>query len=424
MPTNTADSTAKSDSNINAAITIIDAAKSAIEATASDTRFNVFEIWNVNEPRHSLIIHRLLCYNKNYFLPKFIDHINTLKNKNGNSLKLRPADFTDARVEREKKYEDSNGDMKIDLLIANRKSRKAIIIENKLKGAKDLLRQIPRYYDAVVDDGYKVVGIIYIPPNKEKKPTYAGWKDEDKKAINPKLRIFPGYDEQGPDLEKWLADCEALYSGDELSHADNQNVVAILTQYREHLRYKEDMYMDAMNDFYERLRAEKVSVARLSNERAMLNKFDKYLAERIFKEWKPRFSEIGLADDSKFEVKAKGKKPNKAWWAYFPGLRVSMNQGDEKANVFKVDIWVWGGIGEDYSYSVWIDAFQVNKNIFDLFIKKIRNKKYNYEDCDDWGDRCGSFEQLIPNGESLEADEQALSAYLTNLLKKLKPLKA
>ncbi len=418
MPTNIADVTAKSDSNINAAITIIRAAKAAIEATASDTRYNVFETLNMKETQHSHMIHGLLCYNKNYFLPKFIDHINTLKNKNGNSLNLRPSDFTDARVERETN--------RIDVLITDRKSRKAIIIENKLKGAKDLLRQIPRYYDAVVDDGYKVVGVIYIPPNKEKKPTYAGWKDEDKKSINSKLRIFPGYDEQGPDLEKWLADCEASYSNDDLSHVDNQNVKAILTQYRDYFRHTEDMYMEAMPKFYERLRAEKVSVKDMTDAHNMLgNNLGKYVAQSIFEKWKPQFCEIGLAADSKFETEI----DSKGWWVFFPGLRVGVKQDDGTSTILKLKIGVWVNIPKhptfNYRYQVRIeqesskgDARNMTKMCSMFIDEEIRNEKYNGNYSDWW------FEQCIIGGDSLEADERELSDYLTYLLKKLKPLRA
>ncbi len=420
MPTNTADVTAKSDSNINAAITIIDAAKSAIEATASDTRYNVFETLNMKETQHSLIIHGLLCYNKNYFLPKFIDHINTLKNKNGNSLKLRPADFTDARVEREKKYENSNGDMKIDLLITDRKSGKTIIIENKLNRAKDQPRQIPRYYDAVVDDGYKVVGVIYIPRNERKNPDRTTWTQKDKNDVDPKLRIFPGYDEQGPDLVKWLADCEASYSNADLSHADNQNVVAILTQYREHLRYKEDMYMDAMNDFYEHLWDNKeVSVQDMTDAHNMLGDLGKYVAQSIFEKWKPQFCEIGLAADSKFETVI----DNGRWWAFFPGLQVGVNQEDGTSTILKFKIGVWVNIPilnsqVNYRYQVRIEVPGASEKLFKQFTEKIRNEKYE--------SRCRfpkCFEQLIIGGDSLEADEKELSDYLTNLLDKLKPLK-
>ncbi len=418
MQTNAADTTAKSDSNITTAMKIIDVAKSAIKAT-SGTRFNIFEILDVtNEKYHTRTLHALLNYNKNknYFLPKFIDHINTLKNENGNSLNLQLSDFGNACVEQEKNH--------IDLLITDKTSKKAIIIENKLNGAIDQPRQIPRYYDAVLKKGYEVVAIIYIPRNERKNPDRTTWTQKDKNDVDPKLRIFPGYDEQSPDLEKWLADCEASYSGDELSHADNQNVVAILTQYRNYLRYREDMYMKAMPDFYKCLL--KVSVKDMTNAHNMLGDYlGRHVAQSILEKWTPQFCEIGREADSKFEIEKEGRS---WWWAFFHGLRVGVKQKDGASTILELRIGVKVNIpqhaGHNYLYEVRIEPEPSKGDARDMtpmckmFIdEEIRNEKYNGNYNKHW------FEQLIIGGDTLESDEQELSDYLTYLLEKLKPLK-
>ena len=68
--------------------------------------------------------------------------------------KINLLDYSNVQIERE--------EGRVDLLIKDENSKKAIIIENKINGAGDMPRQIPRYLEYVKTMGYSCDAIILL----------------------------------------------------------------------------------------------------------------------------------------------------------------------------------------------------------------------------------------------------------------------
>lgn len=118
---------------------------------------------------------------------------------------------------------------KIDLLIEG--SDWAIIIENKINGADDMYRQLPRYVEKTTARGKRVVAIVYITAAVPKEPRDDEWNDKDKEIVLPILLSVVGYNETSKDLDivkGWLERCEL--------EASQFSTRAVLSQYCELLR--------------------------------------------------------------------------------------------------------------------------------------------------------------------------------------------
>jgi len=113
---------------------------------------------------------------------------------------------------------------KIDLLIRDKVSKKAIIVENKINNAQDMDRQLPRYVEYVKRDGYDCDCIVYISLNQRKLPSMTNWEQEEIKFIESKIVYSLAYDNTDKDLYNgWIAKAEKI-----TSHID---ALLILRQY-------------------------------------------------------------------------------------------------------------------------------------------------------------------------------------------------
>lgn len=128
---------------------------------------------------------------------------------------------TDIRVVRE--------DGRIDVLVEGHDW--AIIIENKINGADDMDRQLPRYVEKIQCKGKRVLAIVYITAATAKEPNQYGWKSGDQEMVLPLLLSVVGYNETVTELNLvvgWLERCEL--------EAKNFAAKAVLSQYCELLR--------------------------------------------------------------------------------------------------------------------------------------------------------------------------------------------
>lgn len=116
----------------------------------------------------------------NLFLNLFIEMIN--KDSSGNKIDIQ--NYEDSIVTREKGH--------IDILIRS-KNKHCIIIENKMNNAVDMDRQLPRYYEAMQENGYKVDAIVYLPLNNRKKPSKESWDMSDINEVSSLIKIIPAY---------------------------------------------------------------------------------------------------------------------------------------------------------------------------------------------------------------------------------------
>lgn len=171
--------------------------------------FNVFTLTSdiyYRENYHSDLICAFLNPQENHhqgnlFLNVLIDMLNHLFSK---KVKINRRDYLDAISKRE----DGN----IDILIFSDFSKHCIIIENKIHGARDMPRQLPRYFDFMIDRGFIVDAIIYIPLNPYKQPDTSDWSQRDKNNILPILCHLPAFSkDRRPNLvDNWIVPCSLL----------------------------------------------------------------------------------------------------------------------------------------------------------------------------------------------------------------------
>jgi len=201
--------------------------------------FNMISEIYYRENLHSDIIARILDINGshgegNKFLFLFIDFLNEMNSK----TTIDKTKFEDAEVFREKG--------RIDISIISRTSKQAIIVENKINGAVDQHRQIPRYCEYIEGIGLKTVSVVYLGLRNLSKPNQNDWTENEKKYIDNVLTVVNVVEECEKNLIKgWLDKCEEA--------ATNKNAKFVIKQYVELLNYLGGKTMDEqlMKRFYD-----------------------------------------------------------------------------------------------------------------------------------------------------------------------------
>ena len=259
--------------------------------------FNVFNLISDmyhRENLHSDIIAAFLDTNGSHnegdrFLKVFLDLLKRIKTQTNQSLDINDKDFMDTEVERES--------IRIDILVKDAKTKKAIIIENKINNASDTLRQLPTYVEKI---GWEnVVAIVYLPLNLTKKPDKKEWTREEEEFIESKLIILPVYNGSNNDFYKgWLQKCI-----DESSKEDSK---AILKQYSKLIFNLGGLQMndDSLKDLYDEIQKPKNEIwkSMVSLKEIMDKALPSYRAKRIYekyigeKEISP-FTKLVLGDD-------------------------------------------------------------------------------------------------------------------------------
>ena len=239
----------------------------------ADITFNIFNLISDKYHRenfHSDIIAALLDRKANHneqnkFLNEFLKLINRIKSI------VRLSDFQNSIVTREKG--------RIDILIRDEVSRKAIIIENKIKNAGDTYRQLPKYIEYTEGENYEVVAIVYLPLDINKTPNEQDWKKNESEEINKKLVIIPVFDGNKIDLlNGWIRCCELV--------AKNVDALSVIKQYGALINNISINIIDnqIMEKFY-KLTCENYKT--VIETRNMLNELPQYLATRIKQRYSP-----------------------------------------------------------------------------------------------------------------------------------------
>lgn len=131
-----------------------------------------------------------------------------------------------------------------------------IIVENKINGAYDMDRQIPRY----IEKCKNVVAVVYITASDPGFPSKNGWKTKDKKMVKPLLVPVIGFSETRSIknlAEDWIEAC--------VNVTRDRNVKSILCQYAELLRHQsgETMNQDEVKEVMLSMTANKISYPEL-----------------------------------------------------------------------------------------------------------------------------------------------------------------
>ena len=185
---------------------------------------------------------------------------------------IDPANYSQPRVVRE--------ESKIDVLIADDCTQRAIIIENKINNAGDMPRQIPRYLEYVRQLGYDCDAIIYLRLSGHSNPDTTGWSADDRKQVGSLLTVVCAYDETPSDLYTgWIQPCQRA--------ARNPDAIHVLSQYGRLLKKLGANVMNkpVMEGFY-RIIVESDNLKTALSLRAMVNDLVRYRVERIIDHFK------------------------------------------------------------------------------------------------------------------------------------------
>lgn len=241
--------------------------------------FNVFKLISAKDYRenfHSHIIFKIFQVDEGNLIKLFIEMINLKLKVNGDKINL--ADFSCADVKKEYSIE---GKRRIDILIYDTRSKRAIIIENKMNNAIDQPRQIADYYNCISTGELgklEVISIVYIPLVGNKHPSYSDWKPEEIKEIEPKIVVIPAFSTDGINLvENWIEHC---------IKASNQiNFQSTLTQYKERimeLANGDKIIEENLPNFYELIKnGGRDSLISASSIYQMMARLSEYRSKRI-----------------------------------------------------------------------------------------------------------------------------------------------
>lgn len=231
--------------------------------------FNLFLLISdtyYKENFHSDILKSILDQHENHnegfkFLKLFLEYLN----KRGSKINIR--DFENSTIFREKG--------KIDILIRDDTTKKAIIVENKINGFFDMPRQIPRYHKFLTDSHYDVVAVAYLLLSDEKKPNIDDWKQEEIETILKKVVSISAYKESNTDLfNGWIIPCERA--------SQNVDALFVLRQYGKLIEYLggNKMNKPILEKFYESVVIEENFKAAISLK-SMIEELPNYRIERI-----------------------------------------------------------------------------------------------------------------------------------------------
>lgn len=183
---------------------------------------------------------------------------------------LRVEDYGQVELERE------SG--RIDLLIYDKNSKKAIIIENKINGAGDMDRQVVRYLETVESRGYQCDAVIYLTLGFRRNPSTHGWNDEERARVKSLLCSITAFEESPKDLyQGWLAPCHDATRDNEVAH--------VIRQYRQLILKlgHNTMNKNLMDEYYKLMRDENRYTAALSLN-SMMSDLPAFRCQRLVDE--------------------------------------------------------------------------------------------------------------------------------------------
>jgi len=231
--------------------------------------FNLFLLISdtyYKENFHSDILKSLLDPQENHnegfkYLKIFLEYLI----KKGAKLSIK--DFQNSKIYREKG--------KIDILIKDEVSKRAIIIENKINGFFDMPRQIPRYHKYLTDLKFDVVAVAYLLLSDEKKPNIDDWTQDEIETILKKVISVSVYKETSNDLfNGWILPCERI--------TQNADALFVIRQYGKLLEYLggNNMNKPIMEKFYESVVVEENFKTAISLK-SMIEELPNYRIEKI-----------------------------------------------------------------------------------------------------------------------------------------------
>jgi hypothetical protein len=195
------------------------------------------------------------------------------------------SDYSNVQVVRE--------DGRLDLLIKDEDSQRAIIIENKINNAGDMPKQIPRYLEYIKEKSYTCDAIIYLRLNGHVGPDTTGWTSKEKKEVKALLKVISAYDETEKDLlNGWILKCKEVSNNPDAQH--------ILRQYGDLIKKLGGNIMNKpiMEKFYETI-VEGENLKTALSLKAMLDDLVLYRVEKIIDKFKNNLTPFGQINNYK-----------------------------------------------------------------------------------------------------------------------------
>lgn len=199
----------------------------------------------------------------NLFLLKFLEFLGEK-----HSVNVRPEDYSMTKVEREPG--------KIDLLLYDTSSKRAVIVENKINGAPDMERQVFRYLEKTEDDwGYKCDAIIYLTLDSIKLPAMEGWSPQERSRVEGLLKPVAAFQDAQNDLyHGWIWPCIQACREKDVAHVIEQYSHLILRL------GKNAMNKPLLEEFYKLMLDPKMSGAAISLQ-SLMGELARYRTVRI-----------------------------------------------------------------------------------------------------------------------------------------------
>ncbi|MFP3592820.1 hypothetical protein [Chryseobacterium sp. SIMBA_038] len=230
-----------------------------------DLGYNIFTTisnYYYRENFHSDILKSILENTKSDTFNLFIKFLNSSKF----GLNINSDDFSNAVFYREKE--------RIDILILDDFSKKAIIIENKINNASDTERQLPKYFDRISID-YDVVAIVYLTLDSSKTPDRFDWTEDEIEKLEDKIVLIPSMIDKIPNLVEDFLNPATLLVRD-------LDINSTIRQYSKLIQYLNYNSMDSISleKFYKTI-LEQDNLNTAISIQNMLNDLPAYLALRI-----------------------------------------------------------------------------------------------------------------------------------------------
>lgn len=158
---------------------------------------------------------------------------------------------------------------RIDIWLRDEKSKKSIIIENKINNAPDMDNQLTRYYDYSTEK-YDVIGIIYLSLNGMKMAPHS-----ENEEVNKIVKNIAAFSNTSNDLiNGWLKNC--------FEHSTNEDSRSFLHQYIKLITHLSNNSMDNQikDDFYHFINANN-AVELVKTVKELYEKMPEYRADKL-----------------------------------------------------------------------------------------------------------------------------------------------
>lgn len=228
--------------------------------------YNIFSISKLGtqlEDFHSDIIYSLLnpsgLHNEgNIYLKMFLEFLHNKYSLNDKNLN----DFKNAEV-----YRESG---RLDISILDYNSKKAIIFENKINNAPDMVDQLDRYFIWCKDRGLEVVGIVYL--------SLRGLKFAPTMKNGANVFNIGAFSNKSNDIVSgWLIPSIGI--------SKNIENTSLIIQYKKLLTFLgyKSMETELLDDFYE-LASDKKIIEQIDKLKELSDKIPEYRMDKLVKE--------------------------------------------------------------------------------------------------------------------------------------------